>query len=226
MNPQRNHPTLRRRQLLQGILVATGGLVLAGCAPRPISLTPAPSPKEDSLTTTTRARTLMVYFSRAGENYDNGGRTNLTVGNTKIAAGMIADLVSVDSYEIIAADPYPEDYEATVERNVHEQRDNARPAIAGPLPDLGAYDTILLGSPVWNVQAPMIMRTFVEAVDLAGKTVHPFVTYAVSEMGSVQTNYEEMLPESDVTEGLAVRGETVKDAGPDIQTWLQRIGLR
>lgn len=207
MNPHRNHPPLRRRQLLQGILVATGGLVLAGCAPRPTSPTPAPSPEEDSMNTAAQTRTLMVYFSRAGENYDNGGRTNLTVGNTKVAAAV----------------PYPEDYEATVQRNVREQRDNARPAIAGPLPDLSAYDTILLGSPVWNVQAPMIMRTFVEAVDLAGKTVHPFVTYAVSQMGSVQTDYEEMLPESDVTEGLAVRGETVKDAGPDIQSWLRQI---
>jgi FMN-dependent NADH-azoreductase len=57
------------------------------------------------------------------------------------------------------------------------------------VPSLDAYDTILLGSPVWNVQAPMIMRTFIESVDLAGKTIHPFVTYAVSGMGSVRTDY-------------------------------------
>ena len=33
--------------------------------------------------------------------------------------------------EILAADPYPQAYEPTVERNQQEQRADARPAIAG-----------------------------------------------------------------------------------------------
>lgn|GEM_PF-1349447 len=106
----------------------------------------------------------------------------------------------------------------------HRGQQAAHPAIAAALPDLAAYDTILLGSPVWNVQAPMIMRTFVESVDLTGKTVHPFVTYAVSRMGRVRDDYAEMLPDAIVTEGLAIEGETVRDARPDIQRWLQAIG--
>jgi flavodoxin len=174
----------------------------------------------------TSNRALLVYFSRPGENYSYGDRVNLEVGNTKVAAGMIRDLVDVDEYEIIAIDPYPEGYEATVQRNVQEENEDERPAIAGPLPDLAAYDTILLGSPVWNVQAPMIMRTFIESVDLTGKTIHPFVTYAVSRMGRVRDDYAEKLPDTTVTEGLAIQGETVRDARPDIQQWLQSIGLR
>lgn len=98
--------------------------------------------------TTPANRTLLVYFSRAGENYSYGGRVDLEVGNTKVVAGMIAELVDVDEYEIIAADPYPDQYEATVQRNVQEERDDARPAIDNPVPDLAGYDTILLGSPV------------------------------------------------------------------------------
>ena len=35
----------------------------------------------------------------------------------------------------------------------------------------------------------MIMNTFVEGVDLRGKTVLPFVTYAVSGMGSTIGDY-------------------------------------
>ncbi|MFE4727760.1 flavodoxin [Microbacterium sp. NPDC056736] len=174
--------------------------------------------------TSTQNRALLVYFSRAGENYSYGERENLEVGNTKIAAGIIRDLIDIDEYEILAADPYPDDYEATVQRNVREERDDARPAIAAALPDLDAYDTILLGSPVWNVQAPMIMRTFVESVDLTGKTVHPFVTYAVSRMGRVRDDYAEMLPDTIVTEGLAIQGETVREARADIRRWLQAIG--
>ena len=35
---------------------------------------------------------LIVYFSRAGENYLNGAIKNLTVGNTEIAAKMISEI--------------------------------------------------------------------------------------------------------------------------------------
>ena len=79
-----------------------------------------------------------------------------------------------------AADPYSEGYDATVERNVREQNDNARPGIANPRTSISDYDTVLVGSPIWNNRAPMIMSTFVESLDFNGKTLYPFVTYAVS----------------------------------------------
>ena len=74
---------------------------------------------------------LLAYFSRAGENYYYGGRIDLEVGNTEVVANMIASTITADVYRIEAADPYPESYEATVERNKREQDDEARPAIAG-----------------------------------------------------------------------------------------------
>lgn len=180
-----------------------------------------PSPQQQ-----TGARTLLVYFSRPGENYWEGGRRDLEVGNTKRLAQLISDRIGGDTYEITAADPYPEAYDPTVQRNVEEQDRDDRPAIAGELPDLSRYDTVLLGSPVWNVRAPMIMSTFIEAVDLEGKTVLPFVTYAVSGMGGVDQDYRDALPGSDVADGLAVRGEEVDAAGADVDTWLRAHNLR
>lgn len=85
------------------------------------------------------------------------------------------------------------------------------------------YDTVLLGSPIWNVQAPMIMRTFVESVDLAGKTIHPFVTYAVSGMGRAESDYRDLCPESTIGDGLAVQGEKADEAAADVETWLTRV---
>jgi hypothetical protein len=67
-----------------------------------------------------------------------------------------------------------------VARNVREQDAYTRPAIANALPRLDPYDTVLLASPIWNVRAPMIMTTFTEALDFAGKTVHPVTTHAMS----------------------------------------------
>jgi flavodoxin len=168
---------------------------------------------------------LLVYFSRAGENYYNGGRRDLEVGNTGVLAEMIDERIDCDLYEIEAADPYPESYDPTVDRNQREQDGDARPAIAGPLPDVSRYDTVLIGSPVWGSRAPMIMSTFIEGVDLAGKTILPFVTYAVSGMSGVDDAYRDTLPSSDVRTGLAVRGETVAQAGPDLDEWLLASGL-
>ena len=95
-----------------------------------------------------------------------------------------------DVHRIEAADPYPADYDETVERNVREQDADARPAIADPLRSIDAYDTILLASPIWNIRAPMIMTTFAERYDFAGKTVHPVTTYAMSGLGSTPEDYE------------------------------------
>ena len=36
-------------------------------------------------------RTLIAYFSRAGENYFGGSIKNITVGNTEICAGLIKE---------------------------------------------------------------------------------------------------------------------------------------
>lgn len=170
-------------------------------------------------------RVLLAYFSRAGENYYYGGRRTLKVGNTAVLARLIADRIDCDVFEITAADPYPTDYEQTVARNVREEQQDARPEIDGSLPSLDGYDTVLLGSPVWNVQTPMIMRTFVEALDFGGKAVHPFVTYAVSRMGDVRSDYRRLLPNATITQGLAVQGETVNDAAADAAGWLDSLDL-
>ena len=50
-------------------------------------MTPSPQP-------TTSAKTLLVYFSRPGENYWEGGRRDLDVGNTKRLAQMVAELAA------------------------------------------------------------------------------------------------------------------------------------
>ena len=167
----------------------------------------------------------MAYFSRAGENYYYGGRRRLAVGNTEVLAGIIGRLLGCDVHRIEANDPYPDDYDATVRRNVREQDADARPGIANPVPSIDRYDTVLLASPIWNVRAPMIMTTFVEALDFTGKTVHPITTYAVSGLGTTERDYAASCRGAVVREGLAVRGEEVGNATPVVESWLRRNRL-
>ena len=48
---------------------------------------------------------LLAYFSRPGENYYYGGRTNLAVGNTDVLVGMIRQRIGCEVYRIEPVDP-------------------------------------------------------------------------------------------------------------------------
>jgi flavodoxin len=220
----RQHQPSRRTVLQQGLLLSVGGwaAALAGCSsadnPQPVA-NPTTTPTGRDATPANRV--LLAYFSRPGENYYYGGRRDLQVGNTEVLARMIAELVDCDVHRIDAADPYPASYDATVARNVREQNADARPAIANPLASIDQYDSVLLGSPIWNVRPSMIMTTFTQSYDFTGKTVHPFVTYAVSGLGSTQRDYTASCRGARITPGLAVRGEEVAQHRAEVETWLR-----
>jgi flavodoxin len=226
--------TLTRRSLLRAAL-AVGAAAVAGTGASACGASQAEpfspptgrdTPMPDTTERTGDRRILIAYYSRAGENYYYGGRRNLEVGNTEVLAGMIRQLLACDVYRIEAADPYSDDYDVTVERNVREQDDNARPGIANPRTSISDYDTVLVGSPIWNNRAPMIMSTFMESFDFSGKTLYPFVTYAVSGLGSTERDYAALAPRATIGEGLAARGEEVQSAQSQAEEWLRRIRLR
>jgi flavodoxin len=253
------HPTEPgRRTVLRGAVLGGALALVAGQAacstgrsgestdrPSGADRTPAPdgsTPSKPNASTDTsptkrapsqggRARVLIVYFSRAGENYYYGDRIDLEVGNTEVLAGIISARLSAlgvkhDVHRIDPADPYPDDYDATVARNVREQDTDARPELSNPVETIDGYDVVLVGSPIWNVRPPMLMLTFAEAHDFTGKRVHPFVTYAVSGLGSAAHDYARACRGADIGDGLAVRGETVRADGPDAAaSWLHRVTL-
>lgn len=215
-----------RRDFLR--LAATGvagtavGVSLSACGEdSPERAGPPASPRRGA-----NRSILLAYFSRPGENYWNGGRRDLRVGNTEVLAGMVAERLDCDVYRIEAAEPYSDDYEATVQRNVREQNTDARPGISDPLDSIGRYDTILLASPIWNVRAPMIMSTFAERHDFSGKTVLPVTTYAVSGLGTTAQDYAQACRGARIGTGLAVRGEEVRSGGARaVAAWLRRSRL-
>jgi len=170
-------------------------------------------------------RILLAYFSRPGENYWNGGRRDLEVGNTEVLARAISARLDCDVHRVEGADPYPAGYDETVQRNVREQETDARPEIADPLASIDGYDTILLASPIWNVRAPMIMSTFTESYDFARKTVHPLTTHAMSGLGTTPEDYAKSCKGARIGAGFAIRGEAVRSGGSAIDTWLRRASV-
>ena len=58
------------------------------------------------------SKTLVVYYSRKGENHMPGGIQVLEKGNTEYAAEYIAKAVNADLFEIDTVKPYAENYRA------------------------------------------------------------------------------------------------------------------
>ena len=151
-------------------------------------------------------KTLVAYFSRAGQNYGHGGIVDLPKGNTEILAEAIAQDLGCDLFKIEAVEPYPEDYYATTDLAKRELRENARPAIQGPLPNMEGVNAIVLGYPNWWGTVPMPVKTFLDACDLNGVTIVSFCTNEGSGLGGSVGDLSRTYPGANVVSGLSVRG--------------------
>ena len=134
---------------------------------------------------------VVVFFSRAGENYEVG---EVTVGNTAKLAQEVARRTDSPMIEIARTEPYPERYAATSEMVQEEQRVNVRPlfTLSGDTDALDSSDTVFLGYPIWWGIAAWPVNNFVRGNDFSGKTVIPFATSSSSGMGQSGTLLEEM----------------------------------
>ena len=140
---------------------------------------------------------LVAYFSRAGENYGYGGIIHLEKGNTEILAEAIADDLDAQLFKIEAVNPYPKDYYATTDQAKVELREDARPEISGPLPDMSGIDTIVLGYP-------------------------NFCTNEGSGLGGSVRDLSRTYPAAKVMAGLSVRGTDAARSCKKAQDWARK----
>ncbi len=239
--------TLARRGLFRiaglSALGATAGLagcgegrseadasVLVGASSRaasPGDTASTPSVSEPSASTTLATQgtaSLVLVFSRAGENYGVGA---VEVGNTMVLARAISEKTGADLFEIKRAEPYPEAYDACCDEALEERNSGARPELAA-MPDLSGYDTVYLGFPCWWGDIPMPVYTAIEALDWAGKTICPFNTHAGSGEAGMFADVARICTEATVTGGLTMAGATAQNdldaVESQVGTWLEGLG--
>ena len=169
-------------------------------------------------------KSVVVFFSRAGENYDVGV---IYEGNTSIVAQSFAGKVVSDVFEIVPVEEYPFGYDDCYARAKSEQNSNARPAISDTFDSFDDYDTVYLGYPIWHSDLPMIMLTFIESKDWTGKKVMPFCTHGDSGLCGTDQHIKSLCKGADVKEGLAIKGSDAQAFGMDvdkaINTWLAKV---
>lgn len=146
-------------------------------------------------------------------------------GNTGVVADMIAQATGADLFSIRTVEQYPDTYDATIDQGQQEQSDGARPELATHLENLDSYDTIFLGFPNWWGDMPMAVYTFLDEVDLSGKTVIPFVTSGGSGFSNTISTIQQMEPQATVQEGLSISGSSATGAQQQVESWLSELGL-
>mgnify|MGYP002798203611 FL=1 len=146
-------------------------------------------------------------------------------GNTGVVADMIAQTTGADLFSIRTVEQYPDTYDATIDQGQQEQSDGARPELATHLENLDSYDTIFLGFPNWWGDMPMAVYTFLDEVDLSGKTVIPFVTSGGSGFSNTISTIQQMEPQATVQEGLSIGASSATGAQQQVESWLSELGL-
>ena len=146
-------------------------------------------------------------------------------GNTGVVADMIAQATGADLFSIRTVEQYPDTYDATLDQGQQEQSDGARPELATHLENLDSYDTIFLGFPNWWGDMPMAVYTFLDEVDLSGKTVIPFVTSGGSGFSNSISTIQQMEPQATVQEGLSIGASSATGAQQQVESWLSELGL-
>lgn len=142
---------------------------------------------------------LVTYFSASGV--------------TKSVAEKIADENGYDIFEIKPVEIYTPadlDYMDKNSRSTVEMNDKSfRPPIAETC-DVSSYDTIVIGFPVWWYTAPTIINTFIESVDLSGKTIKAFCTSGGSGIDKCVSDLQDAYPELDFAKGMRFMGNVSK----------------
>ena len=157
------------------------------------------------------SKVLVVIFSRTG--------------HTKPLAEYIAEDLNADLYEIEAKVPYTDDdikYYTNCRADREQNDPSARPEIAGELPDVTGYDTVFIGYPIWHGQAPKIIYTFLEGMDLSGKTIIPFCTSHSSPLGTSAENLHPLAPDAAWMEG---RRFAIGTTAGEISEWVKSLDI-
>ncbi|MGN0639910.1 MAG: flavodoxin [Oscillospiraceae bacterium] len=162
---------------------------------------------------------IIVYFSRAGENYVSGALKTLAVGNTQVAAEILREITGADIFRIEPVQPYSDSYNECIEQAKQDNQNNARPALKA-LPDsFDGYDTIYLGYPNYWGTMPMCVFTFLEKFDFSGKTIKPFCTHEGSGLGTSESDIKKLCPGARVEKGLAIHGSRMNGARAQLEKW-------
>ena len=155
------------------------------------------------------SKTLVAVFTRSG--------------NTRVIAGQLQRALGADLFEIQPAQPYPEDYEETVDQARRERDFGFEPALKATVPNIAAYETLFLGFPIWGETTPPIIRAFLSAHDLSGKAIRPFITHGGYGLGSSLSVLRSHAPRARLFDAFSMEADQERRTLNQVTGWLGEI---
>ena len=164
-------------------------------------------------------KSLIIYFSRADENYFGGEMRYITKGNTEVIAEYIRDIIGADIFKVEPLNPYPANYMECIEEAKVRTREHNAP-IKENIPDISSYEVIYVGSPIYWGGMPEELFTALIGHDYSGKTIRPFTTHEGSGLSGVPRQLKEICVGANVLDGLAIVGSEVNSSKEKVAAWL------
>ncbi len=156
-------------------------------------------------------KTLVAYFSASG--------------TTARIAKELAQAAGADLYEIKPAVPYTNadlNWMDKKSRSSIEMNDkSSRPALSDKDANITAYDTILLGFPIWWYVAPTIINSFLESYDFSNKKIVLFATSGGSGFGKTAAELKpSVASDTTIVEGKLLNGA---QTAADLKNWISSV---
>ena len=169
------------------------------------------------------SKKLVAYFSASG--VTEKWQRHLQKCLCHFSVTPLAEKYATNLFEIQPAVPYTTadlDWMNKKSRSsVEMSNPDSRPEIGNKIPDMGQYDTVFVGFPIWWYVAPTIINTFLESYDFTGKKIATFATSGGSGMGKTDSILKKCAPNADWKEGKRF-GSADKNA---LKAWAESQGM-
>ena len=163
-------------------------------------------------------KSLVIYFSRADENYAVG---YIDKGNTEVISEYIRDITGADLFKIEGVEGYSADYNTCIEEAKQRQQRDERPELKAYIDDISEYEVIYIGAPVYWGYMPQEMITQLEKLDFTGKIVRVFTTHEGSGLGSSPSQVKRVCKGANVLDdSLAIGGGAVNSSKGKVENWV------
>ena len=178
---------------------------------------------------------LIAYFSWA----DNAESYNLeeigvdALGHASVVApgdvGRLAEYIEeatgADVFKITITEKYSSNYNECLDQAREQLNNEDYPELSALIENLEEYDVIILGFPNWWYTIPVAVNSFVDAHDLSGKTIIPFVSHGTGGLAGTIRDLTAILPEDcTVLQSYDVYEDDIPDAQDEVNAWLDELG--
>ena len=148
----------------------------------------------------------------------SGTTAKLATALQRVTGGDRVDLT-------VAVGTFPHDMYATSDVANRQLTTHQLPALTNAVPDVGAYDVLLVGGPVWSGKVSTPVRSFLQQLANFSGIVAPFYTNA-GMPGDYEADFASLIPAATVVPGIGLTAGELRGVDRRLTRWWQRLATK